>query len=113
MSGAFAERKRADPTIYRRIEWPSKLKRYYGITPEDYYAMLSAQGGVCAICKTDKPCARRHKIQGESEFFFIDHCHTTGKVRGLLCNACNRGLGILGDDPKRLIEAADYLRRSA
>ena len=105
------ERKERDPTIYRRIEWPSKLKRVYGITVNDYYKMLEEQGGGCAICNTKVPSARKRKYATQ-EMFFVDHCHSTGKVRGLLCGKCNRGLGYFEDEPERLEEAADYLRRS-
>ena len=99
-----------DPSRYRLIEWPSKLKRYYGITVADYYRMLDEQGGGCAICSKKVPCVRKHKYTAV-EAFFVDHCHATGKVRGLLCNACNRALGYFEDDPDRLIRASDYLRR--
>lgn len=63
--------------------------------------MLSAQGGTCAICKSPDP-----KGKGK---FHVDHCHSTGRVRGLLCHACNLALGHMHDDPVRLREAALYL----
>ena len=66
------------------------------MTPEDYDAMLARQNGVCAICKTGG-CK-----------LIIDHSHKTNAVRGLLCNACNLGLGNFGDDPGSLRMAADY-----
>jgi Recombination endonuclease VII len=68
---------------------------------EDYRRMLSKQNGACAICK-----------QVFQETLAVDHCHTTGKVRGLLCRKCNTGLGNYGDDPGRLREAAAYLEAS-
>lgn len=92
---------------YQRI-WraanPLKAKGHnlkkYGITLEQYSNMLDAQGGVCAICEShDKAFAH----------LAVDHCHTTGKVRGLLCNKCNRAIGIFGDDLKRLGRAVAYL----
>lgn len=103
------ERKQRDPSIYRRIEWPSKLKRVYGITVDDYYRMLENQGGGCAICGTRVPSQRARKYV-TTEMFFVDHCHATGKVRGLLCGKCNRGLGYFEDNPSRLEMAASYLK---
>lgn len=76
----------------------TKVKRY-GITTDDYTRMFEAQGGGCAICKRP-PTDRR---------LAIDHCHTTGKVRGLLCGPCNVSLGQFGDNPRTLLEAAKYL----
>lgn len=79
------------------------LLRKYGITSADYDAMLSTQGGECAICGTNVP-------GGNKSFFCVDHDHKTGAVRGLLCESCNRGIGILNDDPDILDKAASYLR---
>lgn len=76
----------------------STVKRY-GMTTDDYARMLDAQGGGCAIC-ANPPRDRR---------LAIDHCHTTGKVRGLLCGPCNVSLGQFGDSPRTLLEAAKYL----
>lgn len=81
------------------------LERNYGITLADYDAMLAAQDGRCAICKTDVP-----KGKGR---FSVDHDHVTGKVRALLCNTCNAGLGQFKDDPALVLEAAAYLQRHA
>lgn len=78
-------------------------KTRYGLTLEDVDAMFDAQGGRCAICGTEAPGDRYKK-------FHVDHCHTTGKVRGMLCGQCNRGIGALGDDPDRVQRAADYLK---
>lgn len=71
--------------------------------------MLESQGGVCAICRLPetKLDYRTKKIQELA----VDHCHTTNKPRGLLCNSCNRGIGWLGDDADRVTAAAEYLRR--
>ena len=103
--------KERDPSIYRRIEWPSKLKNLYGITVDNYYQMLENQNGGCGICGTKVPSARKRKYVTQ-EMFFVDHCHLTGKVRGLLCGKCNRGLGCFEDEPEKLEEAANYLRSS-
>lgn len=87
------------------IERRSRLKTTYGITPDQYDSMLKAQNSCCAICSAKKP-------GGRTKLFFIDHCHTTGKVRGLLCMRCNTGLGLFLDNPKFLSSAINYLKES-
>ena len=77
----------------------ARLQRY-GITNDDYEAILKQQGEGCAICHTafkETPC--------------IDHCHTTGEMRGLLCDQCNRGLGYFKDSINSLTEAIEYLKQ--
>jgi len=97
-----------DPNRYRNVEWPSKLKRLYGITVDDYHRMLSEQGGGCAMCKaTDPNTGSRAYKKIKRTAFDVDHCHTTGKVRGLLCSRCNRLVGLANDSAdvaRRLIE---------
>lgn len=80
-------------TIYRR-----NLKINYGITGVQYDTMLEQRGPLCPICK--KPNDKPH----------IDHCHKTGRVRGLLCNRCNTALGMLLDSPAACLRAAVYLQ---
>jgi hypothetical protein len=72
----------------------------YGITPERYDAMSAAQEGKCAICAKQYPEGMR---------LDVDHCHTTGTVRGLLCRGCNTSIGKLRDDPVLLRRAASYI----
>ena len=85
----------------------STLKRTYGITPAEYDAMFAAQGGACAICgDTEMPTDKR---TGKPYDLAIDHDHTTGKVRALLCPSCNNGLGCFRDDTQRLQAAISYL----
>lgn len=74
----------------------------YNISDEVYRHMLKEQDYRCAICGSDEPGGRHNT-------FPVDHCHTTGTVRGLLCDACNLGLGKFRDDPALLRAAADYL----
>ena len=81
---------------------PDKLKQY-GLIPAEYLAILAAQGGGCAICAGPP----RHN----RKWLDVDHCHTTGVVRGLLCGWCNLGIGKLQDNPSFLRRAADYLER--
>lgn len=104
-------RKERDPSIYRRVEWPSKLRNKYGIEPEDYFRMLEEQGFACATCGSKTPGSRHYKRMGKTEFFYVDHSHATGKVRGLLCSACNRAIGYLRDDPEVCDKVSAYLRR--
>lgn len=80
------------------------LKKYE-ITETDYGAMLAAQNYVCAICKRPE----RHVVRGATKRLAVDHCHTTGKVRGLLCAHCNQAIGRLDDDPELIRKAADYV----
>jgi len=78
------------------------LKSKYGITRDQYDAMLESQGGGCAICGANAP--------GGKGDWHVDHEHNAKKrVRGLLCAGCNVGIGHLGDDPERLVLAAQYL----
>jgi hypothetical protein len=81
----------------------SHLKRHYGISLEDYDRMLKEQGGVCKICREECKTGRR---------LAVDHCHETGKVRGLLCYNCNRGLGHYQDSIELLQNATEYLKES-
>jgi hypothetical protein len=78
-----------------------RLRRHYGITLHEYNLIFAYQGKVCAICKRPVP-------PGKSRLA-VDHCHTTGLVRGLCCWHCNRALSVFRDDPVRLQAAVDYL----
>lgn len=95
--------------IYRTPEKNRKynLKRSFGLNPEQYNEMLRDQKGVCAICKNPETTVRQNKVQSLS----IDHDHLTGKIRGLLCNNCNRALGKFGDNINILKNAVRYLER--
>ena len=86
-------RRRGEDPDYRDKE----RARRYGLSLQDYRAILARQGNACAICK--KPDVR----------LCIDHCHATGKVRGLLCDKCNMGLGNYNDDPSLMRAATAYL----
>lgn len=80
----------------------ASLKILYGMSWDEFVALLAAQGDGCAICATADP-GRGH------DSFSVDHDHATGKVRGLLCHSCNVGIGYLADDPARLRAAAAYI----
>lgn len=106
-----AYRKRPDQKNRRRDEG---LKTRYGITRDDLNAMITEQGGCCAICR-ELLAEHKHK----SSRTHVDHDPRTGKrpvagkarVRGVLCNLCNQGLGKFRDDPDRLERAAAYVRQ--
>lgn len=80
------------------------MKRAYGLDFKDYERMLETQNGVCAICSSPPPNNRKTRLA-------IDHCHKTGKVRGLLCDKCNRSIGLLKDDVNILAKAIEYLNK--
>jgi hypothetical protein len=103
-------RKRADPTIYERIEWPCKLKRLYGITVEQYDELLAKQNGCCAVCGSGSSYSRNYKITKRAKFS-VDHCHATGKIRGLLCTRCNRAIGLIGDNIETALRMSEYLKK--
>lgn len=74
----------------------------YNITPEQYFVMLAAQAGVCAIC---------HRPPTNGRDWHVDHNHETGQVRALLCGRCNTAIGQFRDDPALCRAAADYLEQ--
>lgn len=110
-------KKRRRPTLNEkqaeyRLKTPEKQLNYhlsgvYGISLDTYNDMVQAQDGLCLIC--NMPETRR--FRGSTLRLSVDHCHETGNVRGLLCSACNKGIGMLGDDPARLLAAVEYLVR--
>lgn len=80
----------------------------YGLTYQEYIDLDKAQDGKCAICKQEE-ISVDPRI-GKRKRLAVDHCHTTNKVRGLLCYRCNRGVGIFKDDATRLYNAYLYLK---
>jgi Autographiviridae endonuclease VII len=136
---AYRQRRRADP-VYRRREldrdnanrrahrkrdpakfcvwdqraytkhkrrWKERsLKRHYGITLDEWNAMFVVQECKCASCGQDTPGRK-------DGFWHTDHDHKTGKVRGILCNGCNRAAGYLSDDPERCRLLAKYLEKGS
>lgn len=86
----------------------SRIKQVYGITQDEYNDLLKLQNNVCKICGNEE-LLKRNNITIN---FSIDHCHKTGKVRGLLCSKCNMALGLLKDDIKILESAITYLNNN-
>ena len=83
----------------------NKLKQSYGITLEQYESLLRAQNHKCAICEKDETQVQRNRL-------FVDHCHVTGVVRGLLCHPCNSAIGFLKDSVETALKAATYLTKN-
>lgn len=82
----------------KRLYTSNSLKKSYGITIDEFDAMLDGQGGVCKLC-------------GHNDRKFVaDHCHITGRFRGVLCHPCNVALGILGDNVAGLKRAYEYVQ---
>ena len=83
-------------------------ERLYGISMEEYLKIFAAQNSACAICGRPgmSPDTLIRSGRGAST---VDHDHTTGEIRGLLCNGCNHGLGAFNDSPNLLQRAAAYL----
>jgi hypothetical protein len=80
----------------------AKMRQYkYGVTPDKFENMWISQGASCAIC--------RDQLDRESKQTVVDHCHTTGTVRGILCKKCNTTLGWARDDVRWLESAIRYL----
>ncbi|UCS82780.1 endonuclease VII [Yersinia phage vB_YenP_Rambo] len=93
-------RRKHHQATYHKIA-AKRLVIKYGITKDDYDRMFQEQLCKCAICSKPQEKCRRA--------LSVDHCHKTGKVRGLLCDECNRALGYFYDDIKRLKNAITYL----
>jgi hypothetical protein len=78
----------------------SSLKRLYGISLDEFEKMKFEQGGLCAVTGCGNNAVA------------VDHCHATGRVRGLLCNGCNAALGFINEDVNRAIGLAMYIQRN-
>jgi 5-methylcytosine-specific restriction endonuclease McrA len=88
--------------VARRKQRRARFKPYR-ITVSEYDRLRERQNYLCAICGSQ---------EANSDSLVVDHCHTTQKVRGLLCGNCNKGMGFLKDDPARLLAAIHYLARA-
>lgn len=101
------EKQRQDVKAWQQAN-PDKRKaqrlRQFRMTLDEFNEMLKSQGGGCAICG--------YSDRSDPKFFpAVDHCHSAGHVRGLLCMNCNQGLGKFKDQPSRLLAAVEYLTR--
>lgn len=93
---------------YREQRRDENYKRKYGISTEEYSILLAQQKEVCSICgQKESFCSGKRETPN---LLSVDHCHETGKVRGLLCYSCNTGLGKFKDNPTLLQAAILYLK---
>lgn len=102
-------RRRIDPEWREIITTKDRnryYKRTYGISLAEYDELLESQKGTCAICGNENNTTYGRAKKGR---LCVDHCHKTGKIRGLLCGSCNAALGQFKDDPKLLQMAIKYL----
>ena len=95
---------------YYRNRCPEKrrleiVKSKYGLTPEEYYGLKAAANSICQICGTPEGDTKSTRL-------VIDHCHETGKVRGMICDKCNRALGLVGDSIQTLQNLIAYLHKN-
>ena len=109
-----SELKRKSPTCSECIKVKQKpykeksaLKLKFNLTIEEFNSLLKDQNFVCKICK--QPETKKHRITNEITKLSIDHCHKTGKIRGLLCRECNLMIGNSKDRPEYLRAGAAYL----
>jgi Recombination endonuclease VII len=97
--------RRANPDHYREKD----LRRTFGISLDDYKRMLATQNGVCAICGNGETSTRNGKIK----WLAVDHDSHTGRIRGLLCERCNTGIGKMRHSIDILEQAMQYLRKTS
>lgn len=101
-------RNKLNPDRVKLYNKKAKLKKLFGLSYDEYLSMKETQKNLCLICKMpESDIDKRTMLPRE---LAVDHCHTTGKVRGLLCKTCNLGLGYFNDNPKFLEIALNYLR---
>ncbi len=95
--------RKENPEKVKAQDFKSDLKKHYGITSEQYYQMIEDQKNCCACCGQSAENFKRG--------LHVDHDHTTGQVRGLLCTECNPGLGYFQESTERLEMAIAYLKK--
>jgi hypothetical protein len=95
--------RKENPQTTKAKDFDSDLRRNYGISAKEYGALFDSQGGKCACCSQDHTLFKRR--------LHVDHDHSTGQVRGLLCTECNPGLGYFQDSVERLEMAIKYLSK--
>lgn len=101
------ERVEKDPAREREMTLRRLLQRKYGVDLEHFKSLSAAQDGRCAICRREgSQQSRKHRL-------YVDHCHDTGRIRGLLCHPCNVALGLLGESVERVKAAVTYLEKQS
>lgn len=106
---AKTEKRKEYNRLYSKKRTPARQKaqkkytlKKYGISIEEYDGLVERQNGLCKICKSFKKNRKKRLC--------VDHDHSTGKIRGLLCDKCNRGIGLLRDSQETLANAIEYLK---
>lgn len=99
VSGSAAQSASPLHSVKQKRNFNSHLKNRYGIDTDEFDRIRDAQGGACAVCGV-RPTGN----------LCVDHCHATGRVRGLLCHHCNKAIGLLRDSPEACRRAAEYLQ---
>lgn len=101
---ATTRRKDSAPTKYNaELDRWRQMKYKYGLTQEGFLSLWDSQGGCCAVCASQLSRTEKRGVN-------VDHNHETGEVRGLLCETCNTGLGLLKDSVDVLEAAITYLK---
>jgi len=100
-AAAWNKAHKDEPSYRERMRWHQR-KHVYGITKSEYMLLFEIQNGLCAICKLPET---------QTKDLLVDHNHFTKQLRGLLCNKCNKGVGLFQDNPLVLHNAATYLER--
>lgn len=103
-SKKYLARKKGTPEWRRQCRWRNAQRYWPGCNikqvQRNWEQLYEAQGGVCGSCQ-------------ELKELVVDHCHDTGKVRGLICSSCNLAIGHIKDDPKKALLLCRYLKRAA
>lgn len=110
--GCYRKRTGADHPNFRHgltqtadYQYNQSLKKRYGLTFEAYELLCEMQNHVCAICGNKQNDKRGTRL-------VVDHCHTTKRIRGLLCNKCNRAIGLLRENTNVMRQAINYIKRN-
>ena len=93
---------------HRPQRFRSELKHKFGITEDNYNEMFNNQNGKCKICNRKESLLCK---DGTIRRLAVDHCHSSSKIRGLLCSRCNTALGLFEDNISSLLEAIEYLKK--
>jgi hypothetical protein len=97
------EKKKVYNETHAEQKHRSYLRRAYGVTADEYERLLVTNDYKCEICLIDQRYTKKRHA--------VDHCHLTGKIRGLLCSNCNIAIGHLGDDKGKIMKAYEYISR--
>jgi len=105
LRGAETRKRYVQTAEYKFNRWRYWIKSEYNLTPEQYDKLLQAQGDACQICGKPETACNQYGLMRLA----IDHDHTTGKIRGLLCQKCNQAIGLTGENVEILKQIIKYL----